>query len=98
MPKGRVEKEKQIIVVMIKLYCKKKHSTGEICEECQELLEYSLKRLNFCKFQDEKPSCKKCPIHCYKKDMRTKIKDVMRFSGPRLLLYHPIEAIEHIFY
>ena len=29
--------------------------------------------------------------------MRDKIREVMRFSGPRMILYHPIEAIIHMF-
>jgi len=56
------------------------------------------KRLSFCKFGDEKTTCQKCPIHCYKKDMKQKVKDVMRFSGPRVLIYSPIEFFRHMFY
>jgi len=40
--------------------------------------------------------CKKCPIHCYKPDMRVKMRAVMRWAGPRMVLYHPIEAIKHL--
>ena len=69
-----------------------------LCEECQELLTYAHKRLSFCKFGDEKTTCQKCPIHCYKKDMKQKVKDVMRFSGPRVLIYSPIEFFRHMFY
>ena len=96
---GRVEKEKRVIQLMINIYCKKKHnSRGELCEECKELLEYANKRLTLCKFGDEKTTCSKCPIHCYKKDMKFKVKEVMRFSGPRLIIYNPIELIRHMFY
>ena len=56
---------------------------------------YAHKRLTNCKFQNEKSTCSRCPIHCYKKDMRIKIKDVMRFSGPRILIYRPIEFLRH---
>jgi hypothetical protein len=28
--------------------------------------------------------------------MREKIKEVMRFSGPRMLLYHPLDAFRHL--
>ena len=28
--------------------------------------------------------------------MREKIREVMRFSGPRLIFYHPIMAVRHI--
>lgn len=96
---NRIDKEKEIITLMIKLYCKKKHggSNRELCNECRELEEYAHKRLTYCKFGNEKSSCKKCPIHCYKKDMKEKVKEVMKFSGPRILIYNPKEYIRHIF-
>lgn len=97
---GKIEKEKQIISLMIEIYCEKVHAhpKGTLCEECQVLHEYAHKRLSFCKFGDEKTSCRKCPIHCYKKDMKQKVKEVMKFSGPRLIIYRPIEFIKHWFY
>lgn len=96
---GRVEHEKEVIKIMIEIYCKKKHGCKNgLCEECQELLDYAHFRLSHCKFGDEKTTCGKCPIHCYKKDMKAKVKEVMKFSGPRLIIYKPIELIRHAFY
>lgn len=96
---GRVEKEKKVIALMINIYCRKKHNSRDgLCDECKELLEYAHKRLTLCKFGDKKTTCSKCPIHCYKKDMKLKVKEVMRFSGPRLIIYNPIELIRHMFY
>lgn len=96
---NRIDKEKEIITLMINLYCKKKHGSlnNELCSECRDLEEYAHKRLTYCKFGNEKSSCKKCPIHCYKKDMRERVKEVMKFSGPRILIYNPLEYIRHIF-
>lgn len=94
----KIEKEKRTIELMINIYCKKKHKNKELCDECKELLEYANKRLSYCKFGEEKTTCGKCPIHCYKKDMKEKIKKVMRFSGPRLIIYNPIELIRHLTY
>lgn len=94
----KIEREKRTIELMIKIYCKKKHKNNELCDECQELLEYAHKRLSFCKFGEEKSACAKCPIHCYKKDMKEKVKKVMKFSGPRLLIYNPIELFRHFTY
>ncbi|MDO5040289.1 nitrous oxide-stimulated promoter family protein [Clostridium sp.] len=96
---GRVLKEKKIVQFMIEIYCYKKHGQrkNELCDDCKELLDYAHKRLTYCKFGDKKTSCSKCPIHCYKKDMKEKIKEVMRFSGPRLIIYKPYEFIRHIF-
>ena len=92
----RIEREKKIIGVMVDIYCKKKHKHKDgLCEECQELLDYSRQRLDKCKFGEEKTYCQKCPIHCYKKSMKEKVKDVMKFSGPRLLIYRPVDFFKH---
>ena len=51
----RIEKEKQTIELMINIYCKNKHKhKDKLCDQCQELLEYAHKRLDFCKFGNEK--------------------------------------------
>lgn len=92
----KIQREQQIVSKMIRIYCKKKHHQKEFCMECQDLNDYAFKRLSLCKFGEEKTACAKCSIHCYKPDYRQKIKDVMRFSGPWMLLYHPIESIRHI--
>ena len=92
----RIEREKKTVKIMIEIYCRKKHKHKDgLCDECTELLEYAHKRLRFCKFGENKSTCGKCPIHCYKKDMKAKIKDVMKFSGPRLIIYNPLELIRH---
>ncbi|WP_081757109.1 nitrous oxide-stimulated promoter family protein [Gorillibacterium massiliense] len=92
----KIRREKDIVLKMIRLYCKKKHRHKELCKECQDINDYALKRLSLCQFGEEKPACVKCPIHCYNPEYRQKIRGIMRFSGPRMLLHHPIEAIRHI--
>ena len=77
--------------------CQVGHGEQGLCGECRELLEYSLARLEHCKFGNAKTKCHKCPVHCYRPDMREKIRTVMRFSGPRMLLYHPLEALRYLF-
>lgn len=82
---------------MIRLYCKKKHGTKkQLCPECQALHDYAMLRSDKCPFMETKTFCSNCRVHCYKKDMREKIREVMRFSGPRMLLYHPVMAIRHV--
>ncbi len=92
----KIEEERKVVELMIKLYCKKKHKNKELCNDCNELLEYVNLRLSKCPFGDQKTFCSNCKIHCYKPIMREKIKEVMRFSGPRMLFYHPIIAIKHL--
>ena len=83
---------------MVGIYCGKNHrAQGRACPECEELLKYALTRLDKCPLISSKPTCAKCPVHCYKPEMRNRIKDVMRFSGPRMLHRHPILAVLHLF-
>ena len=94
---SHLEWEKAVVRDMIHLYCTKKHGTdaGTLCAECQELLDYSHNRLDRCRYGEEKPTCRKCPTHCYRPAMREKIKDVMRFSGPRFFFRSPLRWIIH---
>jgi predicted amidophosphoribosyltransferase len=82
--------------LMIDLYCHGKHGSREgLCPECHELLDYVIKRLEKCPLKENKPKCSKCPVHCYKPDMRDKIKAVMKYSGPRMFYRHPILSGRH---
>lgn len=93
----KIQREKETVEKMIGLYCEKKHnsSKGTLCTECQSLLVYSHKRLEQCQYQEDKPTCRKCPVHCYRPTMRDEIRCVMRFSGPRLALRTPMDWIRH---
>jgi predicted amidophosphoribosyltransferase len=93
----RIKREKRTLDVMIRMYCKAHHgSSKELCDECNQVLTYALSRLNRCQFQENKPTCAKCTVHCYKPDMRERVRVVMRYSGPRMLLRHPILAVQHL--
>lgn len=88
--------ELQTVQLMISLYCRKKHQQQNLCTQCQELKEYAAERISRCKYGEMKPVCRKCPIHCYKPEMREKIRAVMRFCGPRMIVYHPLIAVKHL--
>jgi len=94
---GKIETEKQTVAYMIGLYCKKKHKTTSLCNTCEELKVYALERLTRCQYGDSKAACKNCTTHCYKVIMRQRIRDVMKFSGPRMIFYYPIDYVQHLF-
>ena len=91
------EREKRTVSLMIRIYCKKKHGTKKgLCPECEALDAYARMRSDKCPFMETKTFCSNCKVHCYKADMREKIRAVMRFSGPRMIFSHPIMAIRHV--
>ena len=97
MPRpSRLTREAETLKAMLRLYCRGQHGNGaELCAECRDLLDYALARLERCPYQQGKTSCARCPIHCYRADMRERIRMVMRYAGPRMPLAHPLMALRH---
>jgi hypothetical protein len=95
-PHPSILREKKTLEAMIKIYCRHKHEAAdELCSECEELLKYAKLRLDKCRYQEDKTTCAKCQTHCYKTQMRESIRTVMRYSGPRMLLRHPVLTVHH---
>ena len=91
------EREKAVVSRMIALYCRKQHRTKDgLCPRCAELAAYARRRVDSCPFMESKTFCSNCRTHCYRSDMRERIRTVMRFSGPRMILYHPVMAARHM--
>ena len=91
------EQEKRVVSEMIALYCHKYHGAKHgLCDDCAALEGYARSRSDHCPFMETKTFCANCRVHCYKSEMREKIREVMRFSGPRMLFVHPIMAIHHV--
>ena len=93
----RLQREARTVAAMIRRYCRDRHHTTDgLCPECAELLAYARRRLARCPFQERKTTCGKCPVHCYAPAMRERIREVMRYAGPRMLLSHPLMALRHL--
>ena len=91
------QREKETVSLMIRLYCRKKHGQGKaLCPSCAELEAYAKKRSDLCPFMETKTFCSNCSVHCYRPEMRERIRAVMRFSGPRMILVHPVMAMRHL--
>ena len=90
-------REKKIVAKMILLYCRKIHHTKKgLCKECSNLSDYTVSRSDLCPFMKTKTFCSNCKVHCYEPEMREKIREVMRFSGPRIFFYHPFKTIQYL--
>lgn len=89
----RVGFEKSTVSLMIAYYCRQHHHTEGLCEECQGLKDYAFGRIRNCVLLPGKPVCASCHIHCYKPSMREAIRNVMRYSGPRMMLRHPVRGM-----
>lgn len=97
-PAQKREQEKQTVGLMIELYCHGHHGTRghALCPECEALRSYADARVDHCPHMETKTFCSACKTHCYKPQMREAIRQVMRWSGPRMIFHHPVLAIRHL--
>jgi len=95
---SRLARERQTIRAMTALYCRRHHGTRgrELCDACVDILDYALARLDRCPYGEIKPTCVRCPVHCYRPAQRERVREVMRFAGPRMLLRHPLLTALHL--
>lgn len=68
-----------------------------LCAECREFLDYAFSRRIKCPL-DPKPTCKHCHVHCYRSGHREKVREIMRFSGRRLILRGRLDLLWHYFF
>lgn len=95
MRTGRIERETKVVRKMIELYCRHKLHLKEMPDEYVQLCDYASKRLSHCRYGDAKGACQRCRTHCYAPAQREMIRKVMRWVGPRMLLYAPLTTIRH---
>ena len=92
----RLAREWQTMVAMVRLYCRDHHHPADgLCTECAQFLGYANVRLDRCRFGPEKPTCAKCPVHCYQRERREQVRVIMRYAGPRMLWEHPLMSVRH---
>jgi hypothetical protein len=93
---ARIRREKTTVRAMVAMFCARHHGDGHPCAACAELIEYADRRLDRCPYGGGKPACTDCPIHCYRPELRDRMREVMRYAGPRMIWRHPYLAVRHL--
>jgi len=93
---NRIDREKKVISLMIDMYCRKHHHAKDECLYCEELRAFAYARIDKCRFKENKPNCSDCKVHCFGKEKREQVREVMRYAGPRMMMRHPVIALRHI--
>jgi hypothetical protein len=95
---GRLRREQATFRCMAHIYCQHHHGVvdGGLCDACEKLMQYAEKRLEKCPYGVDKPTCAKCPVHCYKPAQREQARTIMGYAGPRMPWRHPLRSIRHV--
>jgi hypothetical protein len=68
-----------------------------LCPGCQKLLAHALVKRTVCPM-NPKPQCKHCPRHCYHPTYRKQIREVMKYSGRKLVMRGRVDYLLHLFF
>ena len=68
-----------------------------LCPDCAALLTHGIQKRLQCPL-DPKPTCKDCRIHCYSKEYRARIREIMAFSGRKMILRGRLDYLWHYFF
>ncbi|HEY8665721.1 MAG TPA: nitrous oxide-stimulated promoter family protein [Tepidisphaeraceae bacterium] len=68
-----------------------------LCPGCQKLLTHAFVKRSTCPM-DPKPQCKHCPVHCYHPTYRAQIREVMKYSGKKMLLSGRLDYLFHLLF
>jgi len=108
------KKDLKVLIDFVKVHCAARHTGQTdlalpadlmrthqrqlmLCPDCQALLNYALLKRRKCPLTP-KPSCKHCRIHCYSYKYRAKIREIMAFSGRRMILRGRLDYLWHYFF
>lgn len=106
------KKDIRLIGKFVEVYCAGRHGAVErapfllpeglgerrVCSECTAFMEYAVTKRIKCPLEAEKPSCKHCRIHCYGKAQREKVREIMSYSGRKLMMLGRLDYVWHYFF
>jgi hypothetical protein len=68
-----------------------------LCPDCTKLLAHAFVKRTHCPM-NPKPMCKHCPSHCYHPRYRQQIREVMKFSGRKMVLHGRLDYLFHLLF
>ena len=95
LPPARIMREKRTVAAMVDIYCRAPHGSSGPVRQVRQAPGLRLLPARSLSVRREKTPCARCQVQCYGATMRTHIKEVMRYAGPRMLFRHPILALLH---
>lgn len=106
------KKDIRVLGKFVEVYCSGKHRAAEqapvalpagigersLCPECASFLEYAVTKRLKCPLEADKPICKHCRIHCYDRQHREKVREIMSYAGRKLVMKGRLDYLWHYFF
>jgi len=106
---SRQKKDICLIGSFVELYCDGKHGGADrhtyhlptglgvrsLCPDCSCFMEYAVMKRLKCPLEEEKPTCRRCRIHCYAPPQRQLVREIMAYSGRWFILKGRLDYLWH---
>lgn len=95
----QVDKDRKTLEAIGFIYCDAHHDgpkdDASLCPSCREAVETTLERTQRCP-NNHDGNCQDCDIKCQRGAAQERIKEIMRYSAPRMLLRHPFMTFAYL--
>lgn len=99
MGHSEANKDLKTLEAIGRIYCSAHHD-GEkdaagLCPSCREAVDATIARVEACPFGHE-GNCQDCTVHCQRGEAQQRIREIMAYSAPRMLLRHPAMTARYL--
>lgn len=99
MAGAHLERDRKTLEAIGRIYCGAHHA-GEkdaagLCASCREAVEATFGRVAACPHGHD-GNCQDCETHCQRGEARSRIREIMRYSAPRMALRHPLMTLDYL--
>ena len=82
------------------MYCKAHHASSVkgphgLCEECTATVAFTHERTKNCPY-GHAHNCQDCTTKCNRGQQQQRVKAMMRYAAPRMLLRHPLMTMDYL--
>lgn len=110
-PTAQQKKDITILAKFTEVWCAGQQHSGQqqitvyqrmqpltLCPDCTAFLQYAVKKRLCCPLEAEKPTCRRCRIHCYAPQQRALVKQIMAWSGRKMIMRGRLDYLWHYFF
>ena len=99
MTNDHLEKDRKTLEAIGRIYCQAHHEgprdAAGLCPSCRGTVDDTLARTTSCPYGHQ-ANCQDCDIHCQRGEARDRIREIMRYAAPRMLLRHPLMTLDYL--
>lgn len=83
-----------------RIFCNAHHPDADrdeagLCPACRNTIDATFARTATCP-NHQRSNCEDCAVKCQRGDAQARIKEIMRYSAPRMLFRHPLMTLEYL--